>query len=154
MITKTRIKSGEYHDSVTLLGVAQALTQAEGIADAAVVMGTPANKELLNTAGLLTEQARDASPNDLIIVVKGESEDHTISAMQLADGLLSAKHTHSDGSSAQPTPRFLAAAVERMDDSNIVLISVAGRYAASVAFDALLNNQHVFLFCFKLFFYY
>mgnify|MGYP006987969554 CR=1 FL=1 len=50
MIKKTIIKSGEYYDSVTLMEVAQGLLDLEGIEDAAVVMGTPANKGILNDA--------------------------------------------------------------------------------------------------------
>ncbi len=146
LITITRIKSGEYHDSVTLLGVAQALSSAEGIVDAAVVMGTPANKGLLSSANLLTEQAQEASPNDLVIAVTGESEEAAQAALGLADRFLSAKPPASGDAGAQPNPRTYTAAVQQLETSNIALISVAGRYAAAVADEALTNNHHVFLF--------
>ena len=51
----TRIKPSEYHDSITLMLVAKALLELPGVEDAAVVMGTPANREIIAAAGLLTD---------------------------------------------------------------------------------------------------
>ncbi len=61
MPTLTRVKPSEYHDSVTLMLVAQAVLKLPGVQDAAVVMGTPANREILAAVGLLTPEgwARD-----------------------------------------------------------------------------------------------
>ena len=146
MIIQTRIKSGEYHDSVTLLRIAQSLTKVEGVVDAAVVMGTPANLELLETALFLSDNVKQVTPNDLIIAIKGETENHISSAMRAAETMLSAKTSRSVDPNTQPTPQSLAAAIERSENANIVLISVAGRYAVPVAYDALAKNQHVFLF--------
>ena len=61
LIKKTIIKSGEYYDSVTLMEVAQGLLDLEGVEDAAVVMGTPANKGILKDADLLTPEAQASS---------------------------------------------------------------------------------------------
>ena len=69
---QTLIKRSEYHDSVTLMLVARELSHMAEVEDAAVVMGTEANKGLLKNAGLLTPEAEAASPNDLVIAVKGE----------------------------------------------------------------------------------
>jgi hypothetical protein len=41
------VKHSEYHDSVALMLAAQALQKMAGVVDAAVVMGTPANREIL-----------------------------------------------------------------------------------------------------------
>ncbi len=60
MIVHTRIKPSEYHDSVTLMQTAQALLKLAGVSDAAVVMGTPANREILAGAALLTSEAAAA----------------------------------------------------------------------------------------------
>ena len=50
MIIKTLIKTSEYHDSVSLMLVARELSKLEGVRDAAVVMGTEANKSILADA--------------------------------------------------------------------------------------------------------
>ena len=44
MAVKGIIKTGEYYDSVSLMLVARALTEMEGVEDATVVMGTEENK--------------------------------------------------------------------------------------------------------------
>ncbi len=72
MPIKTIIKPSEYHDSVSLMLVAQELAKSPGVSDAAVVMATEANKGILEEAGLLTAEAQAASPNDLVIAVSGE----------------------------------------------------------------------------------
>ncbi len=46
------IRHGEYYDSVTLLEVAQKVLRLPGVVDAAVVMGTPANRGILANAEL------------------------------------------------------------------------------------------------------
>ena len=53
MSTKYLIRRSEYHDSVTLMETARELTRLSGVLDAAVVMATDANKEILREAGLL-----------------------------------------------------------------------------------------------------
>lgn len=146
MITRTRIKSGEYYDSVTLLQVAQGLLDLDGVADAAVVMGTPANKGILADAELLTPEAETASSDDLVIAVCAESEATAEEALEKADVLLEASRTPTEEGGLQQSPKTLAAAVKRMEDANMVLISVAGRYAAGVAREALAKGKHVFLF--------
>ena len=146
MIAKTRIKSGEYYDSVTLLEVAQGLLDVDGIEDAAVVMATPANKGILADADLLTPEAEAASSDDLVIAVRAGSEAAAEAAMEKADELMEASRTPTEEGGLQQPPKTLAAAVKRMEDANMVLISVAGRYAAGVAREALAHGKHVFLF--------
>jgi hypothetical protein len=47
MTVKTLIKTSEYHDSVSMMLMARGLSKREGVKDAAVVMGTEANKSIL-----------------------------------------------------------------------------------------------------------
>jgi len=142
---KTIVKSGEYYDSVTLLQVAQALSQLPGVEDAAVVMGTPANKGILKDAGLLTPEADAAFADDLIIAAKVAAEAANDIAARV-DELLEASRTPKAESGTVAPPKTLSAAVEQLAGANIALISVAGRYAAGVARDALDQGMHVFLF--------
>ncbi len=148
LITKTTIKSGEYYDSVTLLQVAQGLTKLAGIEDAAVVMGTPANKGLLVESGLLTPEVEAASPDDLVIAVRAIDESTAASALDKVEGMLKASRQAPAGDDGlQAPPKTIGAAIERLDNqANIALISVAGRYAAGVAREALNRGLHVFLF--------
>ncbi len=74
MTVKTLIKTSEYHDSVSLMVVARELSNMQGVQDAAVVMATEANKSILAGAGLLTNEARAATPNDLVIAVSARGQ--------------------------------------------------------------------------------
>ena len=91
MSTLTRIKPSAYHDSVTLMLVAQAVLKLPGVQDAAVVMGTPANREIIAAAGLLTPEAAGARPDDLLIVIKAADEASALAALAQAEEILAAR---------------------------------------------------------------
>ncbi len=143
MAIQTLIKRSEYHDSVTLMLVARELSHMAEVDDAAVVMGTEANKGLLKNAGLLTAEAEAASPNDLVIAVKGEQA-------ALGDILAEAEKLlykqQSRSATGEFRPKTLSGAVKADHGANMAVISVAGRYAAAEAWEALLHGLHVLLF--------
>jgi FdrA protein len=140
---KTIVKPSEYHDSVSLMLVAQELVKAPGVSDAAVVMATEANKQILKEAGLLTAEVIAASPNDLVIAVNAE-ESALDGALASAEKLLQAKQGSED--TAEFRPRTLRSAVKANPAANMAVISVAGRYAAAEAWEALRSGLHVLLF--------
>lgn len=143
MPIKTLIKPSEYHDSVSLMLVARELARLPGVADAAVVMATEANKGILRDAGLLTAEAEAATPNDLVIAVGGEAEALSL-ALAEANKLLQQKATEAE--SADFRPKTLRSAVKSTPSANVAVISVAGRYAADEAWQALHKGLHVLLF--------
>ena len=145
MPTLTRIKPSAYHDSVTLMLAAQAVLKLPGVQDAAVVMGTPANREIIDSAGLLTPEGATARPDDLLIVVKAEDEASALAALTKAEEILAAKAPQAEGGAAQ-RPKSLASAIAATPDANLAVISVAGRYAAGEARTALENELHVLIF--------
>lgn len=144
MIIKTLIQAGEYHDSVSLMVVGRDLTAMEGVQDAAVMMGTDANKAILQNAGLLTEEARAASPNDLIIAVKADQAETVELALHKAESLLRKKTA--SGEVGEFKPKTIRGALTSQPATNVAVISVAGRYAADEAWDALHHGLHVLLF--------
>ncbi|MEZ4611728.1 MAG: hypothetical protein R2838_16065 [Caldilineaceae bacterium] len=82
---KTEVRSGAYYDSVILMQLQRGLAALPGIDDAGVVMGTPANKDVLAQSGLLTPAAQDAGADDLIIVVGGEDDAALAAALGQVD---------------------------------------------------------------------
>ncbi|NTU54653.1 MAG: acyl-CoA synthetase FdrA [Anaerolineales bacterium] len=144
MIVKTLIKPSEYHDSVSLMLTARELSKLDGVRDAAVVMATEANKSILADAGLLTDEVKAATPNDLVIAVSSEIESLADAAMQKVDGLLKKKTTSSEAGMFQS--KTIRGALAWHPSVNIAVISVAGRYAADEAWDALFHGLHVLLF--------
>ncbi len=140
----TRIKPSEYHDSITLMLVAKALLELPGVEDAAVVMGTPANREIIAAAGLLTDAAAAARPDDLVIAIRAADEASGQAALRQADDLLAARAPKTALTAQRP--KSLASAVAAAPDANLAVISVAGRYAATEARAALERGLHVLLF--------
>jgi FdrA protein len=140
---KTLIKTSEYHDSVSLMLVARELANMPGVTDAAVVMATEANKGILKQAGLLTPEAEAATPNDLVIAASGEGVALAL-ALAEADKLLYKKQAAQDGAAFRP--KTLRGAFKANPEANVAVISVAGRYAAEEAWEALSAGLHVLLF--------
>lgn len=142
---RSLIKPSSYFDSVTLMQLQKDLAAMEGVTEAGAVMGTQANKELLAQSGLLTPEAEQARPDDLIIAVAGTDPSLLETALQRAEQLL-VKRPTSSGTEEGYRPKTIAAALGMMPEANLALISVPGRFAASVAHQALDHNLHVFLF--------
>jgi FdrA protein len=141
---RTLIKPSQYHDSVSLMLVARELVRLPGVADAAVVMATEANKGILKEAGLLTSEVSQATPNDLVIAVSGD--DAVLgAALSEAEKLLQKKQGQ-EGAGGEWHAKTLGGAVKANPAANVAVISVAGRYAADEAWDALLKGLHVLLF--------
>jgi succinyl-CoA synthetase alpha subunit len=144
MTVKAIIKTSQYYDSVSLMLAARELAALPGIRDAAVVMATEANKSILETTGLLTEEVRQANANDLVIVVSATDDLHAESALQKTQALLS--QPTSSGESGKFRPKTMHGAVTSHPEANLAVISVAGRYATKEAWHALRRGLHVLLF--------
>ena len=106
-------------------------------------MGTPANLELLEQSGLLTDDAKSAGVNDLLVVVKAESEAAAEAALAQVEALLARRRS---AVSEEFRPRSLETAVRQLPEAGWVLVSVPGRFAAGVAREALALGRHVFLY--------
>src|SRR5688500_7796605 len=141
-VTKYYIRHGAYYDSVVLMQLQRGLIGLPGVIDAGVVMATPANCDLL-AANHLLPNAISVSPDDLLIVVKAENEASASEAINQVDSLLAKTRS---SVSHDFRLRSLSSAAKQLPESNWVLISVPGRYAAGVARQALDSDRHVFLY--------
>ena len=63
------VRADTYRDSVELMRVAALVERLANVSRAALMMATPANRELLSGAGLLDATAAAAGPNDLVVAV-------------------------------------------------------------------------------------
>lgn len=143
-ITKGEIRSGVYYDSVILMQLQRALAGLPGVIDAGVIMGTDANKELLEQSDLRAPETQVAGPDDMLIVVKAEEEAAVNNALENVDALLAARR--STGVDEEFLPKSLETATQMLPDAGWVLVSVPGRYAAGVTRQALDLGKHVFLY--------
>src|SRR3972149_10978591 len=90
---KSEIRDGAYYDSAVLMQLQRGLLGLPGVLDSGVVVGPPANLELLDQSGLLTEDAKKAGVNDLVLVVKAESEGAAAAALAQVDSLLARRRS-------------------------------------------------------------
>ncbi len=134
-----------YHDSVALLGLARELRSRSGVKETAALMGTPANRELLEQSGLLTEEALRAGPADLVVVVDAGTQDALDECRALLEAFLAAARRPAGHATAH-RPRTLPGAHRRFPAANVALVSVPGAHAAAEAREALARGLHVLLF--------
>ena len=143
MSIKYLVKTSQYFDSVSLMNIARDVRALAGVEDAALVMGTDANKNLLQQVSALSTVAQSANSTDLILMVKGEIG-VLDEALALAENLLTQRPTSAGGKTHRP--RTLRSALRSQPDTNLVVISVAGAYATAEAWSALQQGNHVLLF--------
>lgn len=143
-MTKVEIRHGTYYDSVVLMQLQRSLAKLSGVEDAGVMMGTPANKELLKESNLLVSEAKKACNDDLVIVVRADNEATAEGALAEVDALLTRRR--SVGTEEEYLPQSIESATNMMPEAQWVLVSVPGRYAAGVAREALRLGKNVFLY--------
>jgi len=138
---------GTFQDSVTLMLLSRDLSAAPGVNRVAVMMGTPANKDMYRETGLWHDALAAATPNDLCVVVDSEADDLTTAqamAAQVQERLTAL--ARSARRAGYPVVRSWRRARQLLPEANIALISVAGHYAFEPARQALQDGCHVMIF--------
>jgi len=138
-------KRNFYKDSVALMRIAQAIGARDGVSRVSLLMGTPANKDILSQGGLLAPELAPAAPADLMILVDGD-EDALAPALAAIEGELAGRETAAAGERTEIAARSIAMGLERLERATLAQVSVPGPYAAAEALKALKRGLHVFLF--------
>jgi FdrA protein len=136
------IRRNQYYDSVFLMGVNRRLSEARGVQQTAVLMGSETNKRLLSDIGIRDAQIDAAQPNDLIVAVIAHTPDDVRAALGRLDEWLQAGLEGSPASGL----RTLEDGLGQRPKANLAVISVPGEYAAREARKALEAGLNVFLF--------
>jgi FdrA protein len=142
---QSRIFRNSYRDSVELMQIAAELESIEGVDRAGLVMATPANREVLAAAGLLSEATASAGPNDLVVAVASDDERAATQAMERAAERLAGPGAEGPSETTRTNARTLAEGVAE-GGANLALISTPGTYATAEALKALKRGLNVFLF--------
>ncbi|WP_372349053.1 acyl-CoA synthetase FdrA [Streptomyces sp. KL116D] len=142
MVLRNAVHTNLYADSVTLMRAAARIAERPGVLTASLVMGTAANQDVLDRAGLLADEGRTAGPNDLVVAVRCADDEEATAALAAALAALAETPGPADPEGEVPL-RALAAAP---DDTDLALISTPGPYAAAEALKALRRDMNVFLF--------
>jgi len=144
MVIRNEIRRGFYLDSVALMRAARTIAMLPGVEEAGLMIGTPANKEVLRAALLLNDIGAQAGPGDLILALRANDASAAQSAMREAQRLLD--RPRQVGGAAQWLPRTLRGAIKQMPDANLALISVPGPFAAAEARKALRRGLNAMIF--------
>lgn len=144
-VVLNEIRRGAYLDSVALMRLSRTVAGLPGVLEAALMIGTPSNKKIMQDAGILTAEGNGAQGNDLVIAIKAKDDAAAREALEQAKIQLDAPKAVSQ-ESADRTVRTVRAAVKSLPDANLALISVPGEFAVAEARNALANGLHVMIF--------
>jgi FdrA protein len=136
------IRKNQYYDSVFLMTVNARILKVEGIQQTAVLMGSPANKQLLYDIGIQGADIDLAQPNDLIVAVIADSTEIVDQVLDNLDGWLNAVLEEAPAAKLHTLDEGLAA----KSNANLVVISIPGEYADREARKALEAGLNVFIF--------
>ncbi|MBN9064750.1 MAG: oxidoreductase [Rhizobiales bacterium 65-9] len=140
-----QVRSGLYLDSVALMRLSREIAALDGIEEAGLMMGTPANKDILRDAKTLDATGESAAAGDLVLAVRAATRAAADFALATANTRLDQpKQSAVDASTWRP--RSLRAAVASAPDASLALISTPGDYAASEARKALALGLNVMIF--------
>lgn len=139
------IRSRFYLDSVALMQMSREIASMDGVEEAAMMMGTPSNQQIMFDAGLLPSPESEAGGGDLIIAVRAEAKAGA-AALAHAKQLLEAPAVQKNDDGAQWRPRSLRSAVKQAPGANLALISVSGDFAVAEARKAIRRGLHAMIF--------
>ena len=74
-VVLNEVRRATYLDSIVLMRMSRQIAALPGVEEAGLIIGTPANKEILRDAGILGADGAQAAPGDLILalVISGGS---------------------------------------------------------------------------------
>ncbi|MDP6603296.1 MAG: transcriptional regulator, partial [Rhodospirillales bacterium] len=140
-----RVRTGFYLDSVALMRASRAVEGFAGVEAASLMIGTEANRALLDDAALLADDGRKAGANDLIIAVRAIDAAAADAAIEGAIELLD-RPASADGAKSGWNPKSLDGALKMLPDANLALVSVPGAFAAREARRAMRRGLNVMVF--------
>ena len=145
MAVRGLLKKGQYLDSVSLMTLSRKILQLPNVTDCAAVLGTTENRAILEKSGLFVREFQQSSDTDLLIAINIGREDKPDQVIALVETIL-LDLSKPKATAGEPDPSSIESASSRLEGANLILISVAGRYAADLAMKALHTGLHVMLF--------
>jgi FdrA protein len=136
------VRSGAYHDSVTLMRAGRRLAERPGVTGALTAMATALNLELLAEMGFTPPPG--AGPDDLLVAIRADDAAALEAARAAVDELL-APPAEARSFGAPAPARTIGSAARRID-ATLALVSVPGPYAFTEAMDALDAGLNVMVF--------
>jgi FdrA protein len=140
-----QLRKGHYLDSVALMRFSRTIAGLSGVQEAALMMGTAANLQIMAEAGLINGSSEGANGGDLVIAIRARDQASADSALSEARSLLDLPRvTGLDASTWWP--RTSRAAIKQMPGASLALISVPGDFAIAEARKAMRRGLHAMIF--------
>ncbi|MDN3358360.1 FdrA family protein [Actinomadura sp. DC4] len=137
------IRSGAYHDSVTLMRAGRRLAERPGVSAALTAMATALNIDLLTEMGFTPPPG--ARPDDLVVAIRADDPAALEAARAAVEDLL-ANRSAPRAFGEPPPARTTGSAARRAGNATVALVSVPGQYAFAEAVDALDAGLNVMIF--------
>jgi FdrA protein len=142
------VRRGTYFDSVTLMLLSRDASSIAGVDTAAVVAGTPLNRDVLTRQGFTLPD--DVGPNDLVVAIRAADRKSAGAVADLIEMRLSAREhvrpSAGDGAHGTPSAKTVRGAIGREPQTNLLLVTVPGPYASLEVAAGLEAGLHVFCF--------
>jgi FdrA protein len=139
------VRRATYFDSIVLMRISRQVAAMTGVEEAGLMLGTPANKDILRDAGVLGPDGETAGPGDLVLALRAADAGAAAAAMAEAKALLDAPREQAE-SAGLIAVRTIRNAVRELPDANLALISVPGHFAIAEARKALALGLNVMIF--------
>tara|TARA_Y100001936_G_scaffold253992_1_gene323174 strand:- start:23840 stop:25330 length:1491 start_codon:yes stop_codon:yes gene_type:complete len=143
--TLNKVLQGFYKDSVALMRLSRDLVAMEGVNEAALMIGSPSNKQILRDAGLLASEGDAAEGGDLVVAIRAKDSKAAHAAAEAIEPQIMSQTRASDDD-IDWRPQSIRSAAKASPDANLALISVPGEFAAAEARKALSRGLHVMMF--------
>ena len=139
------VRRTTYLDSIVLMRISRQIAALPGVEEAGLIIGTPANKQILREAGILGPEGVTAEPSDLILALRATDAQVGAAALTTARQLLDQPSALGTTTTIESS-RTIRAAVQRLPTANLALISVPGEFAVAEARKAMALGLHVMIF--------
>lgn len=142
---QTVILKNNYQDSINLMLLTNRINDLQAVTMSQIMMGTNANKDILDNTKLLTDEAKAASPNDLMIVVDSDQSDIMDQVLPEIEQFLEDLSSTGSEEKAKAATSWQEA-LDHLPEANMALFSIPGEYGAAEMETALKKGLHVFSF--------
>ena len=139
------VRSGAYRDSVSLMVLSRDIASRPDVTRALVAMATDLNLSMARDLGF--DVPGSPSPQDMLVAIEAPDDDAAVAARDALDAALQRQPgAAASGTTTDPAPPTIGAAVRRTPEATLALVSTPGRVAAIDAADALANGLDVMIF--------
>jgi len=134
-----------YQDSINLMLLTNEINDIDGVNKGQVMMATDANKDMLKTADLYTDEVEEAGANEMAIVVDADDESIVDDVLETVNTFLEDLSSGNEEDGLSEVDNW-DEALDGMDNANLALVSIPGEYAADEIERGLDNDLNVFSF--------